>query len=577
MQQTSIDNNIRGNLGTYLENSESTRTKFDGQNYDMHAELSQKDNDLILAAQLGKALLEKNDELSKENERLTEEYSFMLEELEQEKYSLKRKLDALEGEYDTRVADLEIELNELRKELDEHKKFVVSTEKEKYEVVQELQDENQRLTEVLNQTTKSEELLCSQVESLHQQFNRRRSSLTDHVSQLEGLREEVDMLMEKKTELERRIQELIKEKERLNLSLEDSNNRILILDKHRKEQDQQIRNHKRDLEKLKQTNSELQDKLDSSIDRSSTTSFGQMSIYREIEMLSTGDEFSSLNSSQCDHSRQFSHLGSSLGSCGDVGDELSPCTGVILHASEENWKFRQELVEIYHQLLRVSEDLKRRRDTLSKDRCNSPSPDDIQVHDMRIDTITRVLQELRLLLQDLFVNHAESPCIVCQPVENGEIEKIHENLVEKTDELTETSREINELTTKISVQEAELSALKEERDRLLDDIGNAEVGKDEVVRKAFDVRDKAVSRKNALEIELAKTRINVMHINSQLMEAINQKLELSQQVEQWQDDVQSLLDCQLKAKLNYYEESGKPQAPSKAAQKSRGKQFKLWS
>lgn len=40
-------------------------------------------------------------------------------------------------------------------------------------------------------------------------------------------------------------------------------------------------------------------------------------------------------------------------------------------------------------------------------------------------------------------------------------------------------------------------------------------------------------RKNAVEIELARTRIDVMHINSQLMEAVQQKVELSQQLEQW--------------------------------------------
>lgn len=52
--------------------------------------------------------------------------------------------------------------------------------------------------------------------------------------------------------------------------------------------------------------------------------------------------------------------------------------------------------------------------------------------------------------------------------------------------------------------------------------------------QAWDMRDNAVARKNACEIELARTRIDVMQINSQLMEAIQQKVELSQQLEQWQ-------------------------------------------
>lgn len=40
-----------------------------------------------------------------------------------------------------------------------------------------------------------------------------------------------------------------------------------------------------------------------------------------------------------------------------------------------------------------------------------------------------------------------------------------------------------------------------------------------------------------------------MQANSQLLEAIQQKVELSQQLEQWQMDMQELLDEQLRNKL----------------------------
>ena len=41
--------------------------------------LAGKDRDLILAAELGKALLLKNEELSKKNDQMAEDYSFKLE------------------------------------------------------------------------------------------------------------------------------------------------------------------------------------------------------------------------------------------------------------------------------------------------------------------------------------------------------------------------------------------------------------------------------------------------------------------------------------------------------------------
>ena len=46
---------------------------------DIHAQLLAKERDLILAAELGKALLEKNEDLSKQNEKIAEEFSQKLE------------------------------------------------------------------------------------------------------------------------------------------------------------------------------------------------------------------------------------------------------------------------------------------------------------------------------------------------------------------------------------------------------------------------------------------------------------------------------------------------------------------
>ncbi|XP_076369466.1 bicaudal D-related protein homolog isoform X2 [Tachypleus tridentatus] len=550
MQQPTSPNchSIYSDIEDYLKKAENTKS-----DDDIYAELNRRENDLILAAELGKALLEKNDELSRANERLTEEYSSKLEDLEQEKYTLKRKLDVLAAEYDSRVAELQTDLNELRRELDEHRNLVKSTEKENHHVIQELQDQNQRLTEALKQ---------------------------------------IDMLIEKKADLENRIQELIEEKEGLSVSLEESNERVLVLERYKEEQDNQIRRQKKDLEELKQTNYELQNKLGNVLRRTSTPTFGETSIFTEIEMSSVSsvdEELRSLNGSQFGQSRPFTYSGS-VGFQGDLDEdeteydeaELSPFTGVLPQESEENLKFRQELADIYHQLRRLCEDLRRRRDSLSADSGVPPSPDDIEVHHIRVGMISGVLHELRVLMQELLVNCSDSLCMSCQTVENESsvVQKIREDLVDKTEELKKKSEEISKLTTKVSVQEAELAALKEERDRLAEDIGNTNMGKDQVVKKAWEVRDKAVARKNAVEIELAKTRIDVMQINSQLMEAIQQKVELSQQLEQWQVDMQSLLNEQLRAKLQNQEQEEKASSQRLSSnhrqKRGKGKLFGLW-
>ncbi len=46
---------------------------------DLYSQLEQKDHDLVLAAELGKALLDKNEELSRQNEKIAEDFSVKLE------------------------------------------------------------------------------------------------------------------------------------------------------------------------------------------------------------------------------------------------------------------------------------------------------------------------------------------------------------------------------------------------------------------------------------------------------------------------------------------------------------------
>lgn len=137
-----------------------------------------------------------------------------------------------------------------------------------------------------------------------------------------------------------------------------------------------------------------------------------------------------------------------------------------------------------------------------------------------------------------------------------ELHRVREELEQTKDQLKQTQEELKrrgeallETTSKLSVCEAELRGVKEERDRARGDMEHSQLTKDEILAQAYQVRDQAVARKNRAEVELAKTRIDVLQANSQLMEAIQQKIELSQQLEQWQMDMQSLLDEHVRSKL----------------------------
>ncbi|GBM03842.1 hypothetical protein AVEN_148472-1 [Araneus ventricosus] len=71
--------------------------------------------------------------------------------LEQEKHGLRRKLDVLEGEYDSRVAELQGDLSQLQKELALQTSSYKSNEKEKGQLLEELTEQNHRLTAELKQ------------------------------------------------------------------------------------------------------------------------------------------------------------------------------------------------------------------------------------------------------------------------------------------------------------------------------------------------------------------------------------------------------------------------------------------
>ncbi len=74
----------------------------------------------------------------------------------------------------------------------------------------------------------------------------------------------------------------------------------------------------------------------------------------------------------------------------------------------------------------------------------------------------------------------------------------------------------NNDTFQLSLMETQLNSAEEERESLRKELHESHLGKDELVRKAWDARDAAVKRKNAAEVELAKERIGIMQVRDRL-------------------------------------------------------------
>lgn len=73
--------------------------------------------------------------------------------MEQEKHGLRRKLDNLESEYDGRISEYQADIEGLKKEISEQQNLIKTAEKEKTKMVQELIEQNNRLTSELNKVS----------------------------------------------------------------------------------------------------------------------------------------------------------------------------------------------------------------------------------------------------------------------------------------------------------------------------------------------------------------------------------------------------------------------------------------
>ncbi|XP_031429905.1 BICD family-like cargo adapter 1 isoform X2 [Clupea harengus] len=83
---------------------------------------------------------------------------------------------------------------------------------------------------------------------------------------------------------------------------------------------------------------------------------------------------------------------------------------------------------------------------------------------------------------------------------------------------------------------------------------------EEQLHQAIRDRDEAISKKTLMEAELVRSKNDMMGLNNQLLEAIQKKLELSQELEAWQDDIQVILNQQLRTQQQCEQSQRKPVA-----------------
>ncbi|XP_073323315.1 BICD family-like cargo adapter 1 [Pagrus major] len=510
-----------------------------GHNADLLSLFRQKEKDLVLAAKLGKALLERNQDLTKQYEKMHKDLNEKLEHLEQEKHELRRRLESREGEWEGRVAELETDVQQLQGELERHQVQLREADRDKTKAISELSEQNHRLLEQLSRAAEVERQLSTQVHSLRDDFREKSMSTSQHMTRLETLQAEqgleIKMLSERKMELERRVHAMLEENELLQNTVDDLRERTLVLERQSHEKDLQLRQSQLELHEVQMSHRQLSAQLEELSEEHSLHSLTPhpSSLLCEIEQSMEQEE-----------------------------------------QEQEREQLRLQLWEAYCEVRSLCSHLRGNDVTdsaLSTDSSMDESSETSSAKDVPTGSLHTGLLELRRLTQNLLdcnestgSRRSDEEALEEQVRKLGEELREVRELYEAEQDKTRSSEDgALHLHNQMALLSVEMCSLREDNERMKT---MAEIREpSEQLQSAIRDRDDAIAKKKAVEMELAKCKIDIMSLNSQLLDAIQQKLNLSQQLEAWQDDMHRVIDQQL---MDKYQDEWRS-APSSLSGSSR--------
>ncbi|XP_038563943.1 BICD family-like cargo adapter 2 isoform X2 [Micropterus salmoides] len=180
------------------------------------------ETDLILAAELGQALLEKNEELATSLEQRERE----LEALQQERHILQRKLEMNELTSGQREAELTADLAALRAELERHHSHGRDRRRDESEQLTQLANHNQRLVEQLAEAVTLEHTLRTELRCLREEMEESSFSRNINFTQLENVQAENRVLLERLSHMEAQLKASQEQSDRLRVEREQLRDRL---------------------------------------------------------------------------------------------------------------------------------------------------------------------------------------------------------------------------------------------------------------------------------------------------------------------------------------------------------------
>ncbi|XP_016346023.1 bicaudal D-related protein 2 isoform X3 [Sinocyclocheilus anshuiensis] len=169
------------------------------------------EKDLILAAEVGQALLEKNEELAAQIEQMERE----MEAMQQEKHMLQRRLEVRDLEAGQQEAELQADITALRAQLEQKHVQSRDRRREESEQLTQLSNHNQKLVEQLAEAVALEHTLRTELRSLREEMEDTSFSKTISSARLDSLQAENRVMKERCTHMDERLKSTQEDNHRL--------------------------------------------------------------------------------------------------------------------------------------------------------------------------------------------------------------------------------------------------------------------------------------------------------------------------------------------------------------------------
>ncbi|XP_028415202.1 bicaudal D-related protein homolog [Dendronephthya gigantea] len=579
---------LKKSLEDVNNNTESTEE-------DVYTQLKNAESDLALAKDIGEALLAENIELREKYECLLEEHASQVEVLQQEKHDLQLKRKRVESIQEERIRELNVDLQNLQNKLDVFQENSLDDKEARRESVYELTEENSKLNSELNKVNTSNKELLQEINRL--QGMQRGRSLNESFdsegfNEADALQQRLLILEDERSSLNASVHQLVSEKNEAGKEVNLLTQKVITLTEELADSKSELSLCEEELNTCKKENIKLHQQLDEFKLQTSQQMALNGSIFSEISVLENESDFSlklaaspsckklmgvgslhgtpkplatSSSTNLLNRQHDLQPLRLDISSDSSVGDEDNgdfsldedDCSilkeqGYFAQFEEEqkiNVELRKEMCAVCHQLLQACRLLTNNKYE-SKQTWEMDVDELFEKDETGAGTLTMISAEVIGLLKE-YLEKQQNEVDTLSKEEQEYMEEKMLSLESQVEDLTtecfEAKKQLSSLAVQLEESRTKISENDEEKTNLSNKITDLESEITTMKNKYGHI--KACRSKSVVE-ELEKARRDVQKLDNQLIMAVNQKVKLSEQLEQWQYDMANVIEEQVQKQLS---------------------------